>query len=760
MLYLKALLAVIIHHPTLAYGAIFLISLSESLALVGLLVPGTVIMFGVGAIVATGSLALKPVLLLAAAGAIAGDGISYWLGRHYQEELRRIWPFSRYPGMLQKGETFFHQHGGKSILFGRFIGPVRPIIPVVAGMLGMGPLHFGVVNLLSAIGWALVYILPGVFFGTSLAVAGAVSSRLAVLIFILLAAVWAFIRLSRKLVLLVEGQGPVRLAALKEWVAADRPVPGAVLPLKKLLSYLFLRQQGDELFLGFLLLVLFMAGWGFLGVLQDVLARDPLVIADQAVYHFFQSLRTPWADHVLVAVTELGDSFVNICISGAVLLVLLARRCHRTAGFWVLTILGGLLGVQLLKWLVHLPRPVALYQGASAYGFPSGHTTMSVIIYGFLAILIARGLAGSLRWGFFITVFALSFIIAISRLYLGAHWLSDVLGGFLVGTSWIALLGIAYLKGPAEKVPRRLLGLVALLVMVIAGGWHVAQRHEQDLAFYAPRHKVQSMPLKKWLANGWRQLPAWRIDLAGEQEQPLTIQWVGLPAEMAENLLAKGWRRPLPLNLKSFLGMFSPDTLIEELPVLPRLHDGRVDRLRLVRRVNGQRWVLRLWPADVKIAGNNRPIFVGTTEVQERRQLTGLITEARDTGEYDRPLAVLEQEFHDRFAVKLVSRTGDAVQVNGEHHRLRWQGRVLLVLAQGGERPPLCSGYSSPVAVTTPGYFSLHAPQNTLSRILRAGVTKSKWHAKPQRAQKNNMRSGNMRHFSRIKKLKLENWLA
>ncbi|MCF6289958.1 MAG: VTT domain-containing protein, partial [Desulfobacterales bacterium] len=678
MLYLKALLVFITLHPTLAYGAIFLISLAESLALVGLIVPGTVIMFGVGAIVATGSLGLKPVLLLAVAGAIAGDGISYWLGHHFQEELRRIWPFSRYPGMLQKGEAFFHQHGGKSILFGRFVGPVRPLIPVVAGMLGMAPLHFGVVNVLSAIGWALVYILPGVFFGTSLAVAGAVSTRLAVLIFILLAAIWGFIWLSRKLVLLAGHQGPIQLAALKDWVAADRPVHGVALPVKRLLSYLFLRQQGEELFLGFLLLMLFVAGWGFLGVLQDVLARDPLVIADQAVYHFFQSLRTPWADHILVAVTELGDSFVNICLSGAVLLVLLVKRCHRTAGFWVLTILGGSLGVQLLKWLIHLPRPVALYHGASAYGFPSGHTTMSVIIYGFLAILISRGLFSRLRWGFFVTVFVLSFIIAISRLYLGAHWLSDVLGGFLIGTSWIALLGIAYLKGPAETVPRRLLGLAALLVIVIAGGWHVAQRHEKDLAFYAPRHNVQSMPLKKWLADGWRELPAWRIDLAGEREQPLTIQLAGSTEDMAKDLLLKDWRRPLLLNLKNFLGMFSPDTPIEELPVLPRLHDGRVDILRLVRQVNGQRWVLRLWPADVKIAGNNIPLFVGTTEVQHRRHLTGLITEARDTGEYDRPLGALEQEFDNRFAVKMVSRTSNEIQVNHEQRRLRWQGGVLL----------------------------------------------------------------------------------
>jgi undecaprenyl-diphosphatase len=74
--------------------------------------------------------------------------------------------------MLRNGEAFFYRHGGKSVLFGRFVGPVRPVIPVVAGMLGMGPAHFAVLNVLSAIGWALVYILPGVFFGTSLAMAG------------------------------------------------------------------------------------------------------------------------------------------------------------------------------------------------------------------------------------------------------------------------------------------------------------------------------------------------------------------------------------------------------------------------------------------------------------------------------------------------------------------------------------------------------------------------------------------------------------
>ncbi|WP_197910446.1 DedA family protein [Desulfosarcina ovata] len=69
------------------------------------------------------------------------------------------------------GAAFFKRHGSKSVLFGRFVGPVRPVIPVVAGMLGMQPRQFFIVNVLLAVGWALAYVLPGVFFGTSPAVA-------------------------------------------------------------------------------------------------------------------------------------------------------------------------------------------------------------------------------------------------------------------------------------------------------------------------------------------------------------------------------------------------------------------------------------------------------------------------------------------------------------------------------------------------------------------------------------------------------------
>lgn len=682
--YFTALLAFAVHHSGLAYGMVFLVSFSESLAMVGLLVPGTVIMFGVGTVVATGGLHLFPVLLMAMTGAIAGDGISYWLGRHYQEGLLNIWPFSRYPGMLDKGEAFFRRHGGKSVLFARFVGPVRPVIPVVAGMLGMRPVRFGVVNVLSAVGWAFVYILPGVFFGASLSLAGAVSTRLAVLVLIFVAGVWSLVWISRKALSFLDRKGPVVFAALKNWTTTEFPHPWAILrPVQRFLAFLIFRGQGEELLFVFLTLVLFVAGWGFFGVLQDVLAKDPLVAADQAVYHFLQSLRTPWADNAFVAVTEFGDSFVNIALFCTVLLVLLVKRCRRAAVFWTLAVLGGLLAVQGLKWAIHLPRPVSIYAGTPAYGFPSGHTAMSVVLYGFLGILIVRRIGAAWRLGLVSGVVLIAFVIGFSSLYLGAHWFSDVLGGYFVGASWVALLGISYLKGVDEPIPWRPLGMAVVLVVAVAGGWHAVQRHDKDMALYAPRHTEKTIAFSSWRTDGWRGLPAWRIEMDGELEQPLTVQWTGSPSELADVLARKGWRRPFSLGPKRFFGMFSPNTPIEQWPVLPRLDSGRAELLRLVRMDRGRRFVLRLWPTGVKMESNGAPLCVGTIEEQERRGLAGLIHMARDTGEYERALNGLEKGFGDGYAGRRVRRTQNAFQADRESPWPGWRGGVLLIWQSG-----------------------------------------------------------------------------
>ncbi len=686
MLHVNELLGFITFHTDLAYIVILLVSFAESLALVGLIVPGTLIMFGIGAIVSTGSLDLVTVLPLAAAGAVAGDGVSYWLGHHYKKRLPHMWPFSRHPGLLKRGTAFFESHGGKSVFLGRFVGPVRAIIPVVAGMMGMEPVYFFVVNVLSAVGWSLFFILPGFFLGTSFAVAGSVSARLAILGFILLCGVWIFLWLGRKLACEISTKGSALFAVFMDWLASDVSVHGVFHPVKKFLSRLFLRRRKEELFTGFLIVIFFLTCWGFLGVLQDVINKDPLIFADHAVYNFFRSLRTPWADNFFVFITECGDFFVNICLFCAVLIVLAVKRCYRTAVFWILTVAGGFAGVQVLKYIIRLPRPITVYHGVPAFGFPSCHTTMGVIMYGFLVLMLTRDMNGTVRWRAFATILLISFAMSVSGLYLGVSWLSDVLGGFFIGTCWVVLAGIAWFKDSSEKIPEALLGTVIILVVIVAGGWHIAAgHHEKDIALYAPRRNILLMKSGTWFHGGWEKIPAWKFDIEGEKKQPLTIQFAGSLNDLAGYLGAKGWRRPVPVGLKNFFDIFLPGISMEKFPVLPRLHSGRFDCLRLIYYKAGSttRRVLRMWPSDFKIVVDgkkNLPLFLGTVEVQRFHRVTGLMTAVIDTGNYDYSVVNLKDVLKKRFVVKTVIRPCGVLKGKRKTEKIRWHGMVLLVL--------------------------------------------------------------------------------
>lgn len=189
----------IAQHPHWAGWAVFLIAMAESLAVIGMLVPGVAMMFAAGALIGAGALAFEPVCAYAVAGAVAGDGVSFWLGWRYRERLRKLWPFSRHPGMLDRGVAFFRRHGGLSVLLGRFVGPIRAVIPLVAGMLAMPVPRFLIINVLSALLWGPLYLLPGMAFGASLELASQVAGRLAALLVALVAVLWGTVWLSKHL---------------------------------------------------------------------------------------------------------------------------------------------------------------------------------------------------------------------------------------------------------------------------------------------------------------------------------------------------------------------------------------------------------------------------------------------------------------------------------------------------------------------------------------------------------------------------------
>jgi membrane protein DedA with SNARE-associated domain len=644
---------------------------AESLAGVGLLFPGTLLMFGAGALVGKGTLELWPTLAWAAAGAVTGDGLSYWLGYRYRERLRAFWPFSRHPALLQKGEAFFHRYGGKSVLFGRFVGPVRPVVPMVAGMLGMPPLRFYLANVLSALAWAPAHILPGVIFGAAFSLAAAVSMRLALLLAVLVALLWLVAAGTRFAATWLKPHLKQGLARLNDW----KVVPGR--PVRNLAVTLFDPTRPEAGALALFAGVLIAASWALMAVLEDVFTHDALMRADGSIYHLLQGLRTPAGDAVMIALTELGDAAVMLPLIAVVLGWLLWSRSWRAAAYWLAAVgVGGALTLAL-KAGFHLPRPAPLYEGLSRFAFPSGHAAMSVVIYGFLGVLIGRGVSPRARMAFASVALLLVALIAFSRLYLGAHWLSDVLGGLAFGATWVALLALAYLRRPVAATRARGLAMAALATLVVAAVWHVSKQHAADTERYAQRVDMRSMSAATWWTSGWRSLPAWRIDLEGDYEQPIIFQWAGSPLLLKRVLTAHGWQAPVPLTAGNWLLWLDVKRPAVRLPVLPNSHDGRDEVHTLIREVKGapaQRLVLRLWPARLQLQASAQPIWVGTVVRETIAHPLGWFDLPRADERYDAPRAILQQSL-DGLPAQLVQRS--ELELSAAERSI-WDGKVLL----------------------------------------------------------------------------------
>jgi membrane protein DedA with SNARE-associated domain len=133
----------------------------ESLAFLSLLAPATMILLGIGALIGVANLSFWPVCLAAAIGASLGDWVSYEIGRYLEDRAHHIWPLSRYPEMVTKGEEFTKRWGVGAIFIGRFFGPARAVAPLIAGIFEMPRWSFQLANISSALIWALVLLAPG-----------------------------------------------------------------------------------------------------------------------------------------------------------------------------------------------------------------------------------------------------------------------------------------------------------------------------------------------------------------------------------------------------------------------------------------------------------------------------------------------------------------------------------------------------------------------------------------------------------------------
>ncbi len=616
-------------HPLWAYAVIFAVAMGESTALIGLVVPGVVLLLGAGALITTGAIDFWPAFGAAVAGAVMGDGLSYAVGRHYNEHLRGLWPFSRYPESLDQGVTFFARYGGWSVVIGRFAGPSRAVVPLVAGMLRMPPRRFFAANISSGIAQILTYFIPGMVLGTSLKLAAEAAVRLAILGLLLTGALWFTFWSAHRIYRLLAPHAGHWLQGLLRWADLHPGIGGIALALAD-------PEHPDARALTGLAFLLLLSAL-LLGALTGLTLFGPRELAlNLAALDLGQSLYTPLGNRLMVVLAAFGALAVVLPMVLLVYGWLHWRGEDRRGHYWLAAAAFPLVATPLIGALLAVPRPDLGLHLALPWSFPSGPVLLATSVYGFLAVAIARGLAAPLRWVPYALATTLITAVAGARVYLGAEWFSSIINSIALGLVWVAALGLAFRRHSRLALRPGVLATVAAIGLAAGLGLHGAISGNQELERLTPAPRTAALERTAWQDAAWARLPSHREDLGQRHRHPLPIQYAGDPDTLARALAAFGWQRGPRLDWDSVLRLLSPSLPLAQTPVIPQVHDGLHEALILTKPIGAdQREVLRLWSTRWRLS-DGASLWVGNVTRQHRGLLLNLIvvpaTDPQDFG--------------------------------------------------------------------------------------------------------------------------------
>lgn len=424
------------------YVVIFMGAMAESAAFLGVLVPGESLVLVAGFLAAQQALHLDALMVVVAVGAAIGDSIGYELGRRLGEPW--VLRYGRYVGVrashLERSHAFFARHGGKAVFLGRFVGFARALVPFLAGASRMPYRRFLPYNALGALLWSVSFLLLGYLLGASWQVAekwvGRGSAILAVLLIFVLLLMWLWRWLVRHEAAVQARWARVlahpRIVALRARFAPQIAFVQARFSPR---GYL-----GLHLTVGALIVI--GASWLFGGIAKAVFSGNPLIIVDQRVADWLGAHATTGLTSFMTVVSAL-HSDVAIALYVALFALYLAVKRY---GYWLLALLLALPGGMLLDMLAKYdftrlpPSFMDEILAFWSFGFPSGHVLSATVLYGVLAAF-AGSRTQAWRWRVFATLVALFAVVlvAFSRLYLGVHYVSDVLGAWALGIAWLAL---------------------------------------------------------------------------------------------------------------------------------------------------------------------------------------------------------------------------------------------------------------------------------------------------------------------------------
>ena len=486
-------------HPDQVLWIAVIVAFLEALPVIGTIFPGSVSMTLVGIFVGRGLVSISEAVLWTTIGAFMGDCVGYLFGRAFSERIPRHWPFKKHPHWLENGRKFFKKHGIKSIILGRFIGPARSTIPLISGVFGMKWNRFCVAAIFSAFFWAAAYLFPGILIGAvSLEMTPAQTTLFLLFGLCVIVCLWFIFWLIQRFFsglaracnrLFIHLWNKWRHSRFVSWIAIPED-PSNASPFKRLAWFLVAA-------------IIFIVLW------VCVLNQTGLAALNWPAFKLIQSLRNQGLDSFFSVVTLMGSPKAMIILMGVMAIWYGVQRDWKTLFFWFLglCLVGG--AVFVFKIIVPEPRPLGFNYVAATHGFPSGHTALSTIAFGLLAYWTTLKLAPSWRSIWRGMTLVLLFLIAISRLYLGAHWLWDVISGFaLAGSVWL-LVTMLYRRSNASSQVRFQSSStwLTLCVVVVTSGFFVYKNYAKELYRTTPIWEKRTESIASWLQSPHQGIP-------------------------------------------------------------------------------------------------------------------------------------------------------------------------------------------------------------------------------------------------------------
>lgn len=604
-------------NPNAALLLTFFMALAESLAIIGSIIPGSVTMTALGILAGSGIMRLDLTLAAATLGAVCGDSLSYALGFYYSEHLLEIWPFKKYPKWIGYAKDFFVRHGGKSVLIGRFIGPMRSFIPVIAGILHMQQGRFLLANVFSAIGWSVLYVMPGALIGAaSHGLSQESATRLFLFVLLFLAGLWLssllikglYIKLSYFLkntlhIFWLQCRSNPKLAFLYKAFTPAGEVqhsPTATLLMLTLLCFLSL---------------------AVLTLSSKTLGLDFINVP---VYLLMQSMSTDLIKAFFIVCTQ-AISIATLMVLYSLCSLCFVYQKQFKSFFYLSSVLFSSLFIALLTaYLIPDTNPPELRISMPASSFPN--LEIATAFYGFILFYLNKQVKTKTLGLYALKTFV--FIVlglgGLGSIYLGDLWVMDGLIAYLAGAGLCMLHYLLYRKYAFSDQKKALSPVIfsTLFFFGMLGCTAFFTYTNFKTSFYqhSPHQKKYTLQEAWWWDQKVPLLPVYRLNRIGNKISLLNIQYLG-DLDLLQNALeGKGWTLHKESFFTKLLMRLNAHPYEAKFPLLAQLYENKQPELIMTYKDLSSQWIveLNIWESNYRTAELNQPLWIGTLHFNTR----------------------------------------------------------------------------------------------------------------------------------------------